>query len=150
MSPGERESFSWTNFMDVLGSSLGGGGGSDDRSGRESGREAGAAQNVFSLCGDLSENKLPPEQGANMTPGLRNTRSRVDKRKRGVKMTSRQRTLKLILTQCMAQTLRTFWLWRSQNKARTNQSEEGATAERLELFSLFSHVILFKAFIRVI
>lgn len=47
--------------MDVLGSGLRGRGGADDPtgSGRESGRETGAAQNVFSLCGDLSENKLP-------------------------------------------------------------------------------------------
>lgn len=63
--------------------------------------EAGAAQNNFSLCGDLSENKLPLElhhsaAAANMTPGLRNTRSPADKRKKGVKITSCQRTLKLI------------------------------------------------------
>lgn len=68
---------------------------------RESEREAGGAQNNFSLCGDLSENKLPLElhrgaAAANMTPGLRNTRSPADKSKKGVKITSCQRTLKLI------------------------------------------------------
>lgn len=105
MTPGERESFSWTNFRDVLGSGRRREGqttlSSQQGQKERVRREAGPAQNNFSLCGDLSENKLPLElhrsaAAANMTPGLRNTRSPADKRKKGVKITSCQCTLKLI------------------------------------------------------